>query len=224
MATTLDSHAGGLGFESRCRPTKVWSPNTPIPRLQVAKMRQRSLPKKGAMWDGVHRRPSTRDEKIIINIPWIGGGRNGSVVKHRTSNPKVQLPARRVFGKENPGKKSAHIPGAKKRKTLKNLFFWWNSLQRVMWHHLTYKVASGSVSPWKTGGMGNRLMKPRPTTRSRVAFSDAREYKISIRRGIWRASGPSLMLKCASVRSPMNRSSATSSGWTDCGNRSRVKA
>ncbi len=40
---TPDSHAGDPGFESRCRPTKVWSLNTPIPRLQVAKMCQGSL-------------------------------------------------------------------------------------------------------------------------------------------------------------------------------------
>ena len=40
---TPDSQAGGPGFKSRCRPTKVWSPNTPIPRLQVAKMCQGSL-------------------------------------------------------------------------------------------------------------------------------------------------------------------------------------
>ena len=47
MATTPDSHAGGLGFESQCCPTKVWIPNTSITRLQVAKMCQGSLPPKG---------------------------------------------------------------------------------------------------------------------------------------------------------------------------------
>ena len=60
MAMTPDSHAGGPGFKSRCRPTKVWSPNTPIPRLQVAKMRQGS--RKG--W--CTQKPSTRDDKKII--------------------------------------------------------------------------------------------------------------------------------------------------------------
>ena len=54
MATTPDSHAGGPGFKSRCRPTKGYSPNNPIPRLQVAKTCQGSLPPKGAVWDGVH--------------------------------------------------------------------------------------------------------------------------------------------------------------------------
>ncbi len=47
-------------MKSRCRPTKVWSPNTPIPRLQVAKMCQGS--RKG--W--CTRKPSTRDDKKII--------------------------------------------------------------------------------------------------------------------------------------------------------------
>ncbi len=40
MAMTPDSHAIDPGFKSRSRPTKDWSPSTPIPRLQVAKMRQ----------------------------------------------------------------------------------------------------------------------------------------------------------------------------------------
>ena len=41
MATTqeFNLHTVGSGFESRCCPTKVWSPNTPIHRLQGAKMR-----------------------------------------------------------------------------------------------------------------------------------------------------------------------------------------
>ncbi len=48
MATTPDSHAGGLGFKSRCRPTKVWSPNTPIPYLQISQMHEGSLlPERG---------------------------------------------------------------------------------------------------------------------------------------------------------------------------------
>ncbi len=48
MATTPDSHAGGLGFESRCCgcPTKVWSPNPLIPLLQVANTCQGSPPRK----------------------------------------------------------------------------------------------------------------------------------------------------------------------------------
>ncbi len=66
MAMSPDLHAGGPGLESRCRPTKVWNPNTPIPR-QVAKMCQGSIfsppPPKGAMWDGVRRRPSARDDE-----------------------------------------------------------------------------------------------------------------------------------------------------------------
>ncbi len=38
MASTPDSHAGGPGFKSQCRPTNfrpVWSPNpSPYPRLK----------------------------------------------------------------------------------------------------------------------------------------------------------------------------------------------
>ena len=69
-------------------------------------------------------------------------GRNGSVVQHNISNPRVPGLAGR--GKENRGKKAAQIPGAEWRKTLKNLLLWnsiWRS--RIMWHHLTDRMASG---------------------------------------------------------------------------------
>ncbi len=92
---------------------------------------------------------------------------------------RVQLPSRCSCGKENP----THIPGAERRKTLKNLVLLWNSLWRVMWHHLTYRVASGSVSPWKTGGKENPLMKPCPTIGRRVTSSDVQQHKIVIRGG-----------------------------------------
>ncbi len=72
MATTPESHAGGPGLESQSRPTKVWSPNAPIPCLQVAKMRQGSFPRppKGAMWDGA-RKPSTRDYTKNNYLYWL---------------------------------------------------------------------------------------------------------------------------------------------------------
>ncbi len=58
MATTPDSHAGVPGFESLCCPTKVWSPNTPIPHLGFAKICVKSpSPPKGAMWDAEGRAP-----------------------------------------------------------------------------------------------------------------------------------------------------------------------
>ncbi len=48
--------------------TKVWSPNTPIPRLQVAKMRH------GSQKGWCTRKPSTRDDKkIFLNEP-VGSG------------------------------------------------------------------------------------------------------------------------------------------------------
>ncbi len=43
MARTYDSQAGGLGFKSRCRPTKFGARPLPHPRLQVAIMCQGSL-------------------------------------------------------------------------------------------------------------------------------------------------------------------------------------
>ncbi len=46
-----------------------------------------------------------------------------------------------------------------------------------MWRYLTYRVA-------KTGGKENPPMKPRPNNGRRVASSDVREYKISIKGGI----------------------------------------
>ncbi len=63
---TPNSQAGGPGLESRCRLTKVWSPNTPISRLQVAKMCQGSVPER----DVFTRKPSTRDDKKIITSGW----------------------------------------------------------------------------------------------------------------------------------------------------------
>ena len=51
------------------------------------------------------------------------------------------------------------------------------SLWRVMWRHLTYRVA-------KSGGKENPLMKPCPTNGCKVASSDVREYKIGISGGI----------------------------------------
>ncbi len=68
MAMTPDSHAGGLGFKSRCRPTKKFGAQTPP---YPASRLQRCV--KG-------RRPSTRDDKKIYkgnrtlrSLPGKGG-------------------------------------------------------------------------------------------------------------------------------------------------------
>ena len=67
MATTPDLHAGGLGFKSRCRPTKKFGAQTPpYPASRSQRCVKGPSPPKGAMWDGVRRRPSTRDDKKYI--------------------------------------------------------------------------------------------------------------------------------------------------------------
>ncbi len=56
MTTTPDSHAGGPGFKSRCRPTNFGAP-LPYTPLQFAKMCQ------GSQKGWCTRKPSTRDDK-----------------------------------------------------------------------------------------------------------------------------------------------------------------
>ncbi len=94
MATTPDSHAGGLGFKSRCRPTKVWSPNTPIPRLQVAMMHQGSLPPK----------------KGPFGMAYAKGGAPGTT--REKNNPLTLSPPGTLWARPPPSRAVRRPPGS----------------------------------------------------------------------------------------------------------------
>ncbi len=84
MASTPDSHAGGLGFKSRCRPTNfrpVWSPKSiPIPRLKSKN--GNGFPEEGKVGDeGLWFWRAQREAKKKINVHTTT--RHTVLVKHK---------------------------------------------------------------------------------------------------------------------------------------------
>ncbi len=71
LASTPDSHAGGPGFKSWCRPTNfrpVWSPSIPIPRLKSKK--GKGFPEEGEVGaEGLWFRRAPREAQKKVHIP-----------------------------------------------------------------------------------------------------------------------------------------------------------
>ncbi len=91
MASTPDSHAGGPGFKSRCRPTNfraVWSPKSiPIPRLKSKN--GKGFPEEGevgpeGLWFRRAPREAKKKQKLCVGTSqstttWAGGAAGRSL-------------------------------------------------------------------------------------------------------------------------------------------------